>query len=183
MKILAASDIHSSRRYCALLVEAFEREKADRLLLLGDILTPGYISRIEVAGGEDMPTMLNSLSSRIVCVRGNGDWPINEQRFDFPCMAEYALLRLGRQTIFATHGHRYNEHNLPPLTFDILLHGHTHIPAWREHEGYLYLNPGSVSQPRGGSKNSYLILEEKIFTWKDLAGNTLFDYSTLQTNQ
>ncbi|MCL2496420.1 MAG: phosphodiesterase [Clostridiales bacterium] len=177
MKIMAASDIHGSRRFCSQLVEAYKRERADKLLLLGDILKQGFSSGFGETGEDDVTSMLNNLSSSIVCVCGNGDWPINQQRFNFPCMDDYTLLRWGRYTIFATHGHRYNEHNLPPIPFDILLHGHTHVPAWREHEGYLYLNPGSVSLPRGGSKNGYLIMEENVFTWKDLAGNTLFCYS------
>ena len=37
MKIMIASDIHGSAYYCRQLLEAFQREEADRLLLLGDI--------------------------------------------------------------------------------------------------------------------------------------------------
>ena len=38
MKLLIASDIHGSAYYCEKLIEAYKNEKADRLLLLGDIL-------------------------------------------------------------------------------------------------------------------------------------------------
>ena len=40
--------------------------------------------------------------------------------------------------------------DLPPLApGDILLHGHTHVPAWTDFgQGNLYLNPGSVSIPK-----------------------------------
>ena len=41
MKLLIASDIHGSAYYCKMLIDAFEREKADRFLLLGDILYHG----------------------------------------------------------------------------------------------------------------------------------------------
>ena len=41
MKLMIASDIHGSAMYCKNLMEAFDREKADRLLLLGDILYHG----------------------------------------------------------------------------------------------------------------------------------------------
>ncbi|MDD4689911.1 MAG: phosphodiesterase, partial [Eubacteriales bacterium] len=37
MKIIIASDIHGSAYYCNKLVGRFKDEKADRLLLLGDI--------------------------------------------------------------------------------------------------------------------------------------------------
>ena len=61
---------------------------------------------------------------------------------------------------------------LPPLApGDVLLHGHTHIPAWTEFgEGNLYLNPGSVSIPKEGSAHSYMTLEGETFLWKTLEG-------------
>jgi len=42
---------------------------------------------------------------------------------------------------------------------DVVLFGHTHYPYNEEIGGRLYLNPGSLSRPRGGSKRSYAILE------------------------
>ena len=41
MKIMIASDIHGSAHYCRRMLDAFDREDADRLLLLGDILYHG----------------------------------------------------------------------------------------------------------------------------------------------
>ena len=41
MKLMIASDIHGSAKYCRKMVEAYRREKADRLLLLGDLLYHG----------------------------------------------------------------------------------------------------------------------------------------------
>ena len=41
MKWLIASDIHGSAFYCRMLMEKFKEEKADRLLLLGDLLYHG----------------------------------------------------------------------------------------------------------------------------------------------
>ena len=41
MKLLIASDLHGSSRYCRELLAASDREKADRLLLLGDLLYHG----------------------------------------------------------------------------------------------------------------------------------------------
>ena len=67
---------------------------------------------------------------------------------------------------------------LPPLKKgDVLLHGHTHVPAWEPFgEGNLYLNPGSVSIPKNGSARSYMTLENITFTWKTLPGEA---YHTL----
>ena len=41
MKWMIASDLHGSAYYCKKMVEAFEREGADRLLMLGDLLYHG----------------------------------------------------------------------------------------------------------------------------------------------
>ena len=89
----------------------------------------------------------------------------------FPVLADYAMLEINGLRIFATHGHLYGEDNPPPLADgDILLCGHTHIPACRAHDGFTYLNPGSVSIPKEGSAHSYMILEDRTFVWKDLDG-------------
>jgi len=41
MRLMVASDIHGSAYYGKKLLEAYDREQADRLLLLGDILYHG----------------------------------------------------------------------------------------------------------------------------------------------
>ena len=41
MKLMIASDIHGSAYYCEKMIEAYKREKADKLLLLGDLLYHG----------------------------------------------------------------------------------------------------------------------------------------------
>ena len=79
--------------------------------------------------------------------------------------------------IFLTHGHVFNEKNLPMLgKGDILLHGHTHVPVCREHETYIYLNPGSVSIPKEESAHSYMTYEDGLFQWKDLDGQVYMEY-------
>ena len=41
MKWMIASDIHGAAGFCRQMLEAFREEKADRLLLLGDLLYHG----------------------------------------------------------------------------------------------------------------------------------------------
>ena len=68
-----------------------------------------------------------------MCVRGNCDAEVDQMVLDFPILADYAVLPVGRRLVYATHGHVHNLKNLPPLApGDVLLHGHTHIPAWTE---------------------------------------------------
>ena len=90
---------------------------------------------------------------------------------EFPIMAEYLLLPVGRHLIFATHGHVFNTAHLPPLQpGDILLHGHTHVAACEAHAGITYCNPGSVALPKNGGEGSYMTLEGGLLQWKTLDG-------------
>ena len=174
MKWLIASDIHGSACYCDKLLTQYQKESADRLLLLGDILYHGPRNDLpREYAPKSVIAMLNPLAQDILCVRGNCDTEVDQMVLDFPILADYAILTEGKTMIFATHGHHYHEGALPPLhKGDILLHGHTHVPACRKHETYRYLNPGSVSIPKEDSPHSYMILENGIFLWKDLDGNT-----------
>ena len=91
----------------------------------------------------------------------------------FPILADYSILYVKGRMIYLTHGHNFNENNLPSIKKgDVLLHGHTHVPKCVEHDTYTYMNPGSVSIPKEDSWHGYMILEGGIFTWKDLGGNT-----------
>ncbi len=173
MKWIIASDIHGSEYYCRKLLEAYQRERGDRLLLLGDILYHGPRNDLTLQyNTKTVAEMLNSKKEQIICVRGNCDSEVDQMVLEFPIMSDYVLLAEGSSTIFATHGHIYNPHHLPPLyKGDILLNGHTHIPDCIEYENYVYMNPGSVSLPKADSWHGYIVMENGEFLWKDLSGN------------
>lgn len=175
MKWMIASDIHGSAYYCEKLLENYEKEHAESLLLLGDILYHGPRNDLpEDYRPKAVIDMLNARKNDILCVRGNCDTEVDQMVLQFPVLADYAILCVGERRIYATHGHIYNETHLPPMrNGDILLHGHTHVPACTVHETYTYLNPGSVSIPKQDSAHGYMILEDELFFWKDFAGNTL----------
>lgn len=170
IKYLIASDIHGSAFYCRKLLEAFDREEADKLLLLGDILYHGPRNPLpEEYNPKEVARMLNERKEKILCVRGNCDGEVDQMMLEFPILADYCLLSVGKRMIFATHGHHFNEKNLPMLSEgDVLLHGHTHIPVLEEREGYILANPGSVTLPKENSIRGYLLLDEKSFILKDL---------------
>lgn len=173
MKLMIASDIHGSAYYCEALMSAFEREWPDRLLLLGDLLYHGPRNDLpRDYAPKAVIEMLNARREAILCVRGNCDAEVDQMVLDFPILAENCLFYLGPQAVFATHGHVYNMDNLPPLApGDILLHGHTHIPACQPFgRNNLYLNPGSVSIPKQGTPHGYMMLTGQAFTWKTLDG-------------
>ena len=182
MKWMIASDLHGSAYYCRKMLEAFEREGADRLFLLGDLLYHGPRNDLprEYAPKEVIP-LLNGKKEKLLCVRGNCDAEVDQMVLEFPVLADYAVLPVGRRLIYATHGHIYHVKNLPPLApGDVLLHVHTHVPAWTEFgQGNLYLNPGSVSIPKENSPHSYMTLEENTMQWKELESSAVFHELTL----
>ena len=172
MKLLIASDIHGSAHFCGKLIQAIGREAPDRVLLLGDLLYHGPRNDLPLDyAPKEVISMLNELTPAPLCVRGNCEAEVDQMVLSFPVLADYAWLDTNGIRIFATHGHHHGETNPPPLgRGDVLLCGHTHIPAWKELEDFHYLNPGSVSIPKEGSVHSYLILEGRTFQWKSLDG-------------
>ena len=179
MKWMIASDIHGSAYYCRELLTAFEREGASKLMLLGDVLYHGPRNDLpRDYAPKEVIAMLNGVKEKLLCVRGNCDTEVDQMVLEFPILADYAILCVGQRTIYATHGHIYNESKLPPLgRGDVLLHGHTHIPKCVEHENYLYVNPGSVSIPKENSPHGYLILDNEKLIWKSLDGTPYMEYS------
>ena len=172
MKWMIASDLHGSATWTRALLDAFAREGADRLLLLGDL--PYHGPRNDLPDGYDpkaVTALLNAHRDEILCVRGNCDADVDQMVLAFPILADYALLAESGRMIFVTHGHVRNNAHLPPLKKgDILLHGHTHLPACETFETHTYLNPGSVALPKGGTPHGYMTLESGVFTWKTTDG-------------
>lgn len=175
MRIMVASDLHGSAYYCEKVLECFKEEKADRLLLLGDLLYHG--PRNNLPTGYDPKAvieLLNEAKENLMCVRGNCDAEVDQMVLKFPIMADYCVIPMGEQLIYATHGHIYNENNMPPLkTGDILLHGHTHIPKCVDVNGIKVMNPGSASLPKEDSHHGYMIIDDGHFEWKDFDGNVI----------
>ena len=216
MKWMIASDLHGSAYYCKKMLEAYDREGAQRLLLLGDILYHGPRNDLpRDYAPKEVIAMLNTRKADIYNVRGNCDTEVDQMVLEFPVLTEYMLIPIldagasGAQApepnacgepeaeytacaqtcgasaspvIFATHGHIYNENNLPPFhKGDILLHGHTHVPVCADRGDYIYMNPGSLSIPKEDSWHGYMILEQSLtddcrFTWKDLDGEVKMEF-------
>ncbi len=170
MKLLIASDIHGSAYYCRLLLDALSREGADRLFLLGDLLYHGPRNELpRDYAPKEVIAMLNPLRERIFCVRGNCDTEVDQMVLSFPVLSDYAVIPMGERVIYATHGHKFNPDNPPPLSKgDILLNGHTHLPADEDKGNFRYLNPGSVSIPKNGTPHGYMTLSDGVFLWKRL---------------
>ena len=170
MKLFIASDIHGSAHWGRKMISAFKESQAERLILLGDILYHGPRNDLpDEYAPKEVIKMLNPLCDKVLCVRGNCDTEVDQMVLDFPILADYAWIYGDNTRIFATHGHKFNCDNLPPLSKgDILLHGHTHVPVIKDCGDYTYINPGSVSIPKENSAHSYLIFEDGKFSFGSL---------------
>lgn len=168
MKYMFASDVHGSAYYCRKMLEAYKKENAQRLVLLGDLLYHGPRNDLpREYAPKEVIAMLNAMKDKIYAVRGNCEAEVDQMVLNFPVMADYCILALNGLTFYATHGHIYNQDHLPPLqNGDILIHGHTHVLKAEQKDNYILLNPGSVSIPKEGNPPTYAILEEQIFTIK-----------------
>ncbi len=172
---MIASDIHGSAYYNDLLVERFREEKPDKLLLLGDILYHGPRNDLPAEyAPKRVLASLNELKDRILCVRGNCDGDVDQMVLEFPIMADYLYIYIEGIEIYASHGHIYNQNKPLPGLKGIFLCGHTHVPLIEKHDDFVYLNPGSVSIPKDGSRHSYMIFENREFLWKDLENKEIY---------
>ncbi len=169
MKIMFASDIHGSFKYARLVKERYAKERADKLVLLGDLLYHGPRNDLpEEYAPKKVIELLNGMADDILCVRGNCEAEVDQMVLDFPCMADYAVMYLDNKTIYLTHGHIINPQDPPRLRRgDYLMNGHTHIGAIEDMGGFIYLNPGSAAIPKDG-RHSYMVYENGEFVIKEL---------------
>ena len=176
MKIMFASDIHGSYSSAQKIADAYEKEGAARLILLGDLLYHGPRNPLpKKYNPQAVAALLNAYKNDILCVRGNCDSEVDQMLLDFPIMADYSLLSADGLDMFLTHGHLYNEQQLPPLkNGSIFISGHTHVPRAVKNGNYVFLNPGSASLPKEDFKKSYMIYENATFVIKDFKNRTIF---------
>lgn len=177
MKLFIVSDIHGSAFWCEKALTAFEKEKADRLILLGDLLYHGPRNDFpDDYAPKKVFAMLNAIKDKITAIRGNCDSEVDQMVLDFPMLADYALIDDNGKTLFLTHGHIYNKESLPLLKAgDILFNGHFHTPERTiMANGAIYANCGSSALPKGDTPHSYIVYENGEFYHKNLETGKIF---------
>lgn len=180
MKLIVISDIHGSGYWLKKIEEIVEKEEIDKIIILGDLL---YRSRqSEEYNPEAVIDILNKYKEKIECVRGNcdSDSDINLMKFK---VEEYRIIEYNNKKILLTHGERYNIDNVPYLDFDIMMYGHIHQGFIKKINDILFLNPGSISCPKGLSKRSYIIIDNDLILLKDFEGNILQMYKERDKNE
>lgn len=149
MRALVISDTHGSTQRVFKLMDEIGN-MIDAVIHLGDIVEDAEAIRTKY---RDIP---------VYNVRGNCDYGSGT--------AEEALINLNGHMIYITHGHRFRvDMGRDSLAYkgleagaELCLYGHTHIPKIEQFGKLRVMNPGSLSQPRGGSQPSYgvIIIDE-----------------------
>ena len=173
MKILIASDVHGSSAYLKKLINAFETEKANLLVLLGDIYNHGPRNPLpEEYAPMTVSELLNGIKEKLIVVKGNCDSQVDTliSEFDF---IEDMLVISGEKKVLLTHGHVFNKDNLPKTKVDAIIYGHFHTGFIEDKDGVVVANAGSISLPKNNTENSYIILEDGVITLKNLDGKII----------
>lgn len=109
-------------------------------------------------GARDVDRLRGKGRFEIESVRGNCDFGPYREELAFPVEGRRILL---------THGHAYGvKTGLLRLQLrgaewqaDIVVYGHTHVPDNSYANGLRLVNPGSLSQARGGLYPTYAVME------------------------
>ena len=175
MKLIFLSDIHGSEYYAKKAIEILNKEGGDYIVLLGDLLYHGPRNDLpKEYNPKGVIEVLNANKEKIIAVRGNCDSEVDQMVLQFPMMSDYTMIINNNKKIFVTHGHIYNEANMPQLNKkDILIHGHTHIPVAKESNDVYILNPGSISLPKENNPPSFGIMTEANFVIKTFEGQII----------
>ncbi|OWA36836.1 YfcE family phosphodiesterase [Saccharibacillus sp. O16] len=175
-KLAIISDIHGSAAGLHRALEQVDREGAERILLLGDLLYHGPRNPLpEGYDPQEVARMLNERKAQIVgAVRGNCDAEVDQMLIDFSIMGEYAIVLHEERKLFVTHGHHHSMDHLPELLEgDVFMQGHTHVPVAERRAGLYLFNPGSVSLPKDGYPASYGLLDDAGLTVKGMEGSSI----------
>lgn len=162
MKYLILSDIHGSEKAVQKALSYFKSLKADRILILGDILYHG--PRNPIPSGynpQGVVALLNLLKDSILAVRGNCEAEVDQMLLDFPCMGDFLIVQDGDNQLFVTHGHLYSPASLPSLPKGAaFLYGHTHLWQATIQDGIILFNPGSITLPKENRPATFGIYED-----------------------
>ena len=173
MKLLIISDIHGSSYYAKMIPEIFKLEKADEIIILGDLYYHGPRNPLpKDYSPMDVCNILNSLKEKLKVVMGNCDALVDETISDFN-FHDHLLLNINNKRIYFTHGDKYNQDVLPDEKFDIMFYGHFHTGFIRKKNNLIFANPGSLSLPKNNTRHSYIIMDSEKITLKDISGSII----------
>jgi putative phosphoesterase len=161
MRIFIASDIHGRLKRAERFAHLLDEQKPDTVLLLGDYLYNG--PRNGVPDDYDplkVSEILNRYKDKIIGVRGNCDSRVDDLLLAFPLLDNRQLTLAGHE-FDLYHGDEFSLKGLSPHPGAILCSGHTHIFVLKKENGFIWLNPGSISFPKNGNPPTFALFEDK----------------------
>ncbi|MBQ2867280.1 MAG: metallophosphoesterase [Firmicutes bacterium] len=147
MRLMVVSDTHGMVNQ-AMEIYRREEEKAhiDHIIHLGDLKSDARALQVR-------------LGADVICVPGNCDGSISRD--------DEKVVETPWGKILLTHGHLESvDYDLQKLQWraeemgcKAAFFGHTHRPTYVFEHGMYFLNPGSLSRPRGVTEGSYAMVE------------------------
>ncbi len=172
MLFYIGSDIHGSLTYGKMFIDKAIENKADRIVLLGDMYYNGARNvPPEGYSPKDVVLLLNSVSERILAVKGNCESEVDSMVSDFAINDSLAIFAFGKAMTFV-HGHHQSFESLPKNPGDVFFQGHTHVSVLKKEGKTILANPGSISLPKDG-RHSYMTMDEKGIRLIDLLDDSL----------
>lgn len=161
MKYLIATDIHGNKKSAQIIKEKFEQLGADKIILLGDLLYNGPRNPVEEDySPKDVIEILNSLSDKIIAVKGNCDGEVDQMVLNF-MLNDCAVIELNGKTYFCTHGHHINQASPAKIAKGaVVLYGHFHKTEVTNVDDVTYLNIASITFPKNNNVKCYGVLDE-----------------------
>lgn len=173
MKFLIVSDIHGSKHYTEKIVELKKNEKADKIIVLGDIYNHGPRNPLPKDYAPlEVAEILNGEIEDLIIIKGNCDSQVDTMISKFDFLDNLAIIS-GEKSVFLTHGHVYNKDCPPKTNFDAVIYGHFHTGFIERIGQTVFANAGSISLPKNGTPNSYIILSDGVLTLKDIDGKVI----------
>lgn len=161
MKYLICSDIHGSIDSVELLIQEFETSNCDMIICLGDVLYHGPRNDLPAAyAPKEVIKALNPLKDKIICIKGNCEAEVDQMVLDFEIQNQLDM-KINGLNVHLEHGHHLDEYK---GNADVVLYGHTHIPVIDKKDNKVFINPGSITIPKAGSKRGYAIWDENKIT-------------------
>lgn len=171
MKLIVISDIHGSGYYADRILDIVNKEKPNKIVLLGDLYYHGPRNPLpKEYAPMKVANILNSLKEKLLVVRGNCDAEVDEMISEFK-FEEYILLDVSGKKVFFTHGHKYNINKLPKENFDIMVYGHFHTCFIKQKDKKIFANTGSISLPKENTPNSYMVINNNKIEIKNIDGD------------
>ena len=161
MRILIVSDTHGRyQRVIDVFKKLTKDSPVDMIVHCGDY-------------SDDASKIRAVTGARVLSVRGNCDRSFDEK--------EFAVLETEAGNFFVCHGHMQNVgYNKQDLYYYACqedcrgaIYGHTHRAEKADLGDFLFINPGSISEPRDGSGGTFALLN----TGEDYADCRILRYS------